>query len=81
MLTSYCEYQTQAEAIREATKAAKENARDNGENCQERVLLTSGDTLILTSTPGGKVTRKLSAGWDTEGVLHGSRRVLAIACH
>lgn len=72
-------YDTQAEAIRAATKLAKESARDNGCQWEERVLIASGDTLVITSTAGGRVTHRLSAGWDREGYLHGSRRVMSAA--
>lgn len=69
-MTSFATYRSDKEAIRGATKVAREAARDNGEKWVEMVLLRSGDTLIITATPGGKISHRITAGWVREGLLH-----------
>jgi hypothetical protein len=80
-MTNHCEYATQREAIREATKSAREWAADNQEPMTADVLLWSGDTLHITSTPDGKITHRVTAGWDRDGVLFMSRKTAAVAIY
>ena len=81
MNASYVERPTQREVIREAIKSARDWADSNQEPTTADVLLWSGDTLHITSTPEGKLTRKLTAGWDREGLLFCSRKTAAVAIH
>lgn len=72
-------YRTQADAIREAKKLAREAAENNGADWTESVLLWSGDTLHLTSSPNGKITERVESGWVLDGLVHCSRRVSEVA--
>jgi hypothetical protein len=81
MNARYCEHATQREAIRDATKSAREWAADNQEPMTASVLLWSGDTMHVTAEPAGRLIRKLTAGWDREGLLFCSRKTAAVAIH
>jgi hypothetical protein len=78
-MKNYAIYPTQKEAVRSAKKLAKEAAKDNDCRWTESVIMASGDTLHLTSTPQGKIAETLEAGWITHGLIHCSRRVADIA--
>ena len=73
-----CVYETEREAIQEATKDAKEWAKDNDMNCYAEVALWSGDMLVIKSTPSGEITRSKSGGWNRGGLVYMSRRVAKV---
>lgn len=67
---------TQREAIKQATSTARSAAADNDCDWTEKVLMMCGDTLYVTSSPGGRVTKKRLAGWDSaDGLLWCGPRV------
>lgn len=39
------------------------------------MLLVSGDTLYLAPTPNGRITRRVTPGWDRDGSYFLSSRV------
>ena len=75
----YVEKTTQREAIRVATSEARDWAVNEQEPMTADVLLWSGDTLHITSTPDGKLSRLITAGWDRHGVLFCSRKTGRVA--
>lgn len=77
--TSLTKTKTQREAIREAAIAAKEEASTRDARATAVVLLFSGDSLIFTAEPTGKVTRHTEAGWIRSGHRFASRRTAGIA--
>ena len=70
---------TTREAIRRATKDARECAAQRGTDWTEPVILPSGDTLYVTAQPDGTVCQRVEAGWPLRGGVYGTRRTLGIA--
>ena len=68
-------HSTQRDAVKRATESAKEYARDTGKKGEARVLLVNGDTLDISATPGGRVTRKVSRGWIISGYVNISKKI------
>lgn len=79
MMKNYAIYKNQKQAISAAKKLAKEAAADNSTDWTESVLLASGDTLHLTSSPSGRITQRIEAGWITDGPIHCSKRAADVA--
>ena len=75
----YREYKTQRLAIADAVDSAKDWAEENQDPMTADVLLWSGDTLHITSTPDGKLSRRITAGWERHGVLFCSRKTAGLA--
>ena len=78
-MASYREFKTQRQAIADAAASARDWAEDNKEPMTADVLLWSGDTLHITSTQDGKLSRRITAGWERHGVLFCSRKTASLA--
>lgn len=67
---TYCEHQSEPEAIRCAMAAARQSAEDSGTTCEELVLLDDGDTLHVIVDASGEVATRREGGWRKDGLLH-----------
>lgn len=67
---------TEKGAIRAAVHCAVERAERDGPECsEERVLLWSGDTMVITVEPGMTVCKLVTPGWRLDNHFHCSTRV------
>ncbi len=71
-------YDTQREAIREATADVKKWAEEDETNCTAEVALWSGDMLIIKATPKGEISKSKSGGWNIGGFIYMSRKVAKV---
>lgn len=78
-MTLYTKCKTQRQAISEAKQFSIEAARDNDCDWTEKVILMSGNTLHITSTPSGIITMSETSGWDRDGHIFCGPKAYAVA--
>lgn len=76
--TCTCVYETEREAIKEATQDAIKAAKDNDLWCFSEVALWNGNSMIIEAFPDGKIKKTMSGGWNRGGLVYMSKRVAKV---
>ena len=78
-MTLYTKCNTQREAIKTTRTMAAVEAKANGCDWTEKVILMSGDTIHITVSEAGRVTTKTTSGWDRDGHIFCGPKAYSVA--
>lgn len=68
-------HKTQGEAIADGVYQARSWAYKNGMPGYAEIALNNGKSLVVKSTPNGKITKYYSDGWNKGGMIFMSEKV------